>query len=190
MKERGILFRAEMVRAILDGRKTQTRRVISEAYYSGRKDGVLLKPEILMEPPRGLGVGSACTRYGVPGDRLWVRETWRSHLCFNEERVYYRADGEVNSCDRCGETLRKWTPAIHMPRRASRVTLQIENIRVERVSEISVQDAIAEGIDLAGRDTGDVITAYRKLWDTMRAGTEFAWDKNPWVWIIEFRRVS
>jgi hypothetical protein len=88
------------------------------------------------------------------------------------------------------ETLRKWTPAIHMPRRASRVTLQIENIRVERVSEISVQDAIAEGIDLAGRDTGDVITAYRKLWDTMRAGTEFAWDKNPWVWIIEFRRVS
>lgn len=128
MKERPILFSAPMVRAILSGSKTQTRRVVK---------------------PQHLGV--RCP-YGQPGDRLWVV-----------------------------------SPADDYPtRRASRITLEIVSVRVERLQEISQEDAAAEGVE--GVNTGDFVTAYARLWESINGPG--SWDQNPWVWVLQFKQVK
>ena len=203
MKERPIIFSAPMVRAILDGRKTQTRRVV-KLTDSGRvkepgspRNWHLDDPEAVMACP-----------YGVPGDRLWVREAWQAFFADEvpadrprgprhtmgipaqperESFVFYRADGDLSHPEDGSEAL--WRPSIHMPRWASRITLKIVSVRVERVQEISEKDALAEGVD---DGTGPPIKPrdrFSRLWNSINA-KRAPWDSNPWVWVIEFRRVG
>jgi hypothetical protein len=193
MKERPILFSAEMVRAILDGRKTQTRRV-AKLNASGRVKLPGSPSNWHCEDPDAV---LACP-YGQPGDRLWVRETFRVIDGQTQPRIAidYRADPEDKWC-RIGDFLcdgKKWTPSIYMPRLASRILLEITNVRVERVQEISDKDCLAEGIaDLAIPLRPDLTmyrSSYADLWDSINAKRGFGWDANPWVWVIEFRRIE
>lgn len=182
MKERPILFNGEMVRAILAGQKTQTRR-----------------PVWFDDDPSGI-----CP-YGVPGDRLWIKETHARHPQFAE--VAYRADGEEFE-DADGFTWHpKWTPSIHMPRILSRITLEITNIRVERVQNITSNGAIAEGA-YEVRKVGDDIAhatwtmggqdwrydtprqAFAVAWNSLYAARGLGWGVNPLVWVVTFKRVE
>ncbi len=197
VKERPILFSGEMVRAILEGRKTQTRRVVKPqpsemsvwhgAIYEGEID---LKKTPCME--------SRSCPYGIPGNRLWVQETFCT--CTDEQRLdegfvpsiqtCFHADGKA----RCDPDEMTWTPSIHMPRIASRITLEITGVRVERVQDISPHDALSEGIVehpaiVGNKPSGFHIDAFRILWDSLpKPGAK--WDDNPWVWVIEFKRVE
>ncbi|MCA3378056.1 MAG: hypothetical protein INF64_13140 [Roseomonas sp.] len=169
MKERPIPFKAPMVRAILDGRKTQTRRIMKEQPPPDARVTVEHYNRIAfdrhgdMQPGKevfgALWDGGECglpCPYGAPGDHLWVRETWRvhkSHDILNAARVYVAMGGDTAYCIDYLATPRQeifWgraRPWIHMPRWASRITLRIENIRVERLQDISEADAIAEGVE-------------------------------------------
>ncbi|WP_373379858.1 hypothetical protein [Cupriavidus nantongensis] len=190
MKERPILFSGAMVRAILDGRKTQTRRVAKEF------DGLDVD-KVLARFPHQRG----CP-YGEPGDRLWVRETFSRLEAFDffhadvPEDVpgfWYWADGNPTWGD--------WSrpkPSIHMPREACRIQLEVTDVRVERLNDCSEADAIAEGIapELDGwTDYSNPscqmfispVDSYRTLWDSINGAG--AWDANPWVWVVEFRRI-
>lgn len=217
MKERPILFNGPMVRALLDGSKTQTRRVVKgqgpewatftdEEDVSGReffmvcgeKESSGLRPII----------DSVYCPYGQPGDRLWVRETWRGVVEISPpgrpiehgvaryvpdrehcRRVEYAATQERDA--------EPWRPSIHMPRWASRILLEITGVRVERLQDISESDARAEGVTIEGRHKGGYcageflppsIRAYRDLWESINGAD--GWDANPWVWVVEFRRVA
>jgi hypothetical protein len=165
MSEKPILFSGEMVRTILDGNKTQTRRVVKS------------KPRHNQE--------MACP-YGRNGDRLWVRETFGMLDCHHGQTVY-RADGK----DRFTDIL--WRPSIFMPRWASRITLEITCVRVQPLQDISEFDCIAEGVSPCGHDgfcTDQHTCSYKKLWNSINAKRGFAWEKNPWVWVIEFRTIA
>jgi len=177
VKERPILFSTDMVRAILAGRKTQTRRIIkprnNHSIFVGWDDEFVLNDEnkewTLSECP-----------YGYPGDRLWVRETWAKQL---SGKYIYRADHqnwELADYTATGA----WRPSIHMPRAACRILLQITHIRVERLHDISADDARAEGCT----DPGPIaIGEYQTLWEKIN-GPE-SWALNPWVWAITFKPV-
>ena len=213
MKERPILFSAPMVQAILDGRKTQTRRAV-KPQPAGEIRRV--EPDINhwidtkywerqnQKENRGIGTrGFACT-YGQPGDRLWVRETWMDLqgtgieiVTGSRERYAYGADTPRGSY---GDDQRKcyglkWRPSIHMPRAASRITLEITSVRVERLQDISEADAQAEGVtddgslvtDLDGKDRGGTIAAYATLWEVINGVG--SWDDNPWVWVLQFKHL-
>jgi len=184
VKERPILFSAPMVRALLAGTKTQTRRAIkvpSVAPWTQHEDGYW----------SGAGTGLIRCPYGQPGDRLWVRETWCDD--WKESRgIVYRADGDlVAEMFDAGCT---WRPSIHMPRELSRITLEITDVRVERLQEISEADAKAEGVypppagtddDGAHFDAGSYRDGFRSIWESIHGPG--AWDANPWVWVLEFR---
>lgn len=193
MKERPILFSGEMVRAILDGRKTQTRRPVTtglEEFFT-RGIGSGCTETIWKDKKRTLNVGGGGdTRavvihmlcpFGKVGDRLWVRETWQEksvtgwsplHGCeMDEDHLVYRADGGPGP----------WRPSIHMPRWASRITLEITDVRVQRVQEISEGDAREEG-----RQSREELSG---TWDAIYAD-KYSWAANPWVWAITFRRVE
>jgi hypothetical protein len=186
MKERPILFTGPMVRAILEGRKTQTRRVVKpqprEAPILGYP-GLVWKNKhwAINDTPRFVNP------YGQPGDRLWVRETWSRD---DQGKVWYRADGEDGGAAYGGVDLPggatfypgAWKPSIHMPRWASRILLEIVSVRVERVQEISEDGTKPEGFDL--------LSDFINTWNRLNAARGFGWDKNPWVWCIEFKRVE
>lgn len=217
MKERPIIMSAPMVRAILADQKTQTRRVVKpqppeilpayapKVYWPARDrhmtcndlDGAAY---LQFERPgdydgahvmRG-GFGFRCP-YGQPGNRLWVRESFRDARAAMLGRVLYRADGE----NICG-----WKPSIHMPRHLSRITLEVTTVRVERLQSISEADALAEGITpnwepgcsgrlmdaLGGFSFRPAASAYAELWEQINGPG--AWDANPWVWVVEFKRVT
>lgn len=212
VKERGILMSAPMVRAILEGRKTQTRRVIKLS--EGEETGSVDRWRISTYGARSRIIDCP---YGKPRDRLWVRETFVIENSMEYERAepvdrpfrwtapredggalevpHYRAtepephivplDGDLSD-DR---TL--WRPSIFMPRWASRITLEIIGVRVERLQEISEADARAEGIE--GGDEGGVENwarfCYRKLWNSLNEKRGFGWEVNPWVWVVEFRKL-
>ena len=184
MKERPILFSGPMVRAILEGRKTQTRRVLKLQDYDGgdcyeTKDGILR--DIL----------SLCP-YGIPGDRLWVRETWRRHKENLPDGIMYRANNmlsfftgdEPEAAHDCKRT-DFWRPSIFMPRWASRITLEITGVRVERLQEITEEDAISEGVLSSDYDK-TYRYAFSVLWDSIN-GKKYPWSDNPWVWVIDLR---
>jgi hypothetical protein len=215
---RPILFSGPMVKAILDGRKTQTRRVIKPQLEervsdSGEQGLVWLSERSLRAGRRDWvleGMVSACP-YGIPGVRLWVRETWAVRRLPAGLWVEYQADGhnarlpephEHNIRDEGGKVdltryvADRWRPSIHMPRWASRITLEITGVRVERVQDISECDAKAEGAEAASddvlRDTprGNTYRAgFARLWDSINGPRGYGWDVNPWVWVVEFRRV-
>lgn len=187
MKERPILFSGEMVRAILDGRKTQTRRVVKPQpnllrwcpIQSGRYDG--------WDDEHG---NPYPCPYGVPGDQLWVRETCLIHCkprrLEPKGEVVYKADFPDEATAEPG-----WNPSIFMPRWASRIQLEITNIRVERVQNISIPDAVAEGIRvITDPECPEPDERYRVLWDTINAKRGYSWETNPWVWVIEFKRID
>jgi hypothetical protein len=211
IKERPILFSGPMVRAILDGRKTQTRRVITHEargadrvrwidngqVWPGRRGetyvGWVAEVDAL-GGESGLHLPLNCP-YGKPGDRLWVRETFLDGLSdrsdaerASREDVYYRADGEAH--EQFEDHMdAKWKPSIFMPRWASRITLDITNVRVERLQDISEEDALAEGVE-AWSSSGNLATwKYQCLWDEIN-GKKHPWDSGPWVWVIEFKRIS
>ena len=198
--EKPILFTGPMVRAILDGRKTQTRRLVKPQpqYFNGRAGG-----KDCGRPITELGALIPC-RHGEPGDQLWVKETFRPKQQASEPTEWiYRADEPALT-----ENLFPWKPSIFCTRKASRITLEIVAVRVERLQDISASDARAEGmrddmIQLTGegrailarqydvyngdRPTPDeiAIAHYRGIWETINGPG--SWNKNPWVWVIEFK---
>ena len=219
MKERPIPFKAHEVRATLEGRKSQFRRVVKPQPADDR-------PPMIATGDRGWDGNQFTTvrcPYGQPGDRLWGRETWgmsfvdiasgRPHVVGgtwgSSDRpnrgpcVVFRADAPTMPDDSPAETAR-WSPSIHMPRWASRITLEVTGVRVERLQDISEADAIAEGIERLGGPAScspwkdyrsdqrfgfySVPSAsYRSLWESIN-GPE-SWGANPWVWVVEFRRL-
>lgn len=241
MKERPILMSAPMVIACLNDTKKQTRRIVKPAPslplvenphgMTLRMDGVLL--------------GASKCPYGAPGDRLWVRETWQTGIGADGPQITYKAtpdyfqidawDGpdegagpsfnydkcpcatwHTNLSDLMCGVEGNWRPGIHMPRWASRLLLEITDVRVERLQDISVEDAIAEGLKAITKDGGRTIKygipdrdgypgddntgwpweywrispvdAYHRLWEIINGPG--SWDANPWVWVIEFKRIS
>ncbi|MFA1238679.1 hypothetical protein ACCC84_10150 [Serratia odorifera] len=216
MKERPVIFNGEMVRAILDGRKTQTRRIVkSDCMDIGEKDDGSRWP--WREHDEGGDYWYPCP-FGQVGDRLWVRETWQGPLVDEEhledylantdkfqapEFCEYAADGGARPefCDLDDKVHQGWRPSIHMPRWASRITLEITAVRVERLNDISQEDAQAEGMELTGwvpsysnpdnagfDETFTPYDNFAMLWESIY-GVD-SWNANPWVWVIEFRRVG
>lgn len=169
--ERPILFSGEMVRAILAGTKTQTRRE-----FKARNGGVWPR---LNDRPGMQQILRNCP-YGQPGDRLWVREAHFDATRLNEGCVLYRAD---DGASRFG-----WTPSIHMPRWACRIVLEIVSIRIEQLQSISHEDACAEGIESQRGGAAACIQRYQDLWESINGAG--SWDANPWVWVVEFKRAK
>ncbi|WP_334034710.1 hypothetical protein [Burkholderia cepacia] len=221
MKERPILFSGPMVRAILEGRKTQTRRVVKHqppddvasiivSHYHPTivdRHGEQVPGDEIFGAYSDDGDWGCKSPFGEPGDRLWVREAWQhsNHPLGPYDAdclVHYRADYLDDPHGPDGEKspegkYRTWRPSIHMPRAASRITLEITGVRVERLQSISESDARAEGVTIedhhmrgycAGEHLPPSIRAFRDLWDGLDADRGQGWDANPWVWAIEFRR--
>lgn len=237
MKERGMIFNGEMVRAILDGRKTQTRRIMKvqpkpsksrpgDFWFSSKKLESMvhvsdLAPGNSPIADYHLFIQEHCCPFGAVGDRIWVRETARCEWqrgdfkdAAFETGVTYKADGERQSF-RSAEQHKTfprrshaangdlaWHPSIHMPRWASRIMLEITDVRVERLNAISEEDATAEGVPPAGSllpdypgtfltPKGDFATAkvaFQRLWESIYG--EESWKANGWVWVISFKRVE
>lgn len=230
MKERPILFSGEIVRAILSGRKTQTRRVIKpqpidvdlvEILCNGKvhyrrpvNDKMLEEAESLPEySTRSVVAGliEHCP-FGTIGDRLWVRETFWIAYYPNKDDDFpggclYRADKDVEEGIKSVGGV-NWCPSIHMPRWASRIMLEITNVRVERVQDISEEDATKEGFigeacnhtytDPPGCCTDCMNTGFIEppsmgfamTWDSIYKQRGYGWYANPWVWVIEFKVVQ
>lgn len=204
MKERPILFSGPIVRALLDGRKTQTRRVVKGVALDWLQPG-MFTPQCVASPD-----GLLCP-YGFAGDRLWVRETFiafgRWKTLFNAkkgreewhfadmtlecDRIYqYAVDmPEVPLAENRGEALPGWwnRPSIFMPRAASRLTLELIDVRVERLQDIRKVDALAEGCPVQEINP---VGWYAELWDGLNAARGFGWRSNPWVWVVEFKRLT
>ena len=227
MKEHPIIFSAEMIRAILAGRKTMTRRVIkpqpftangcwqwSKKCYEDENNHCLIEEE-----DRFLDFMANHSPYGVPGDRLWVRETWCAHQNYNDIKpsdlpsLKHLQNGITYMTDVYAGEKSTWMGKTRsprfMPRWASRIDLLVKNVRAERLQKISEEDAIAEGIGHgficnAGWPDYEHInkygvceltqdTAYQSfasLWDSINAKRGHGWDANPWVWVIEFDRLT
>ena len=156
-----IIFSTEMVQAILGSRKTQTRRVIKAPVL----DAVREPDTVAVQYRRG----------GI----LWVRETWSKDV--NGDYVYRTNYGSTED-DSFPPSLFKWRPSIHMPKAAARIWLEVTDVRVERVQDITEEDAQAEGVDS--------LADFIELWDKLNAKRGYGWDTNPWVWVIEFRVVE
>ncbi|HBV8971151.1 TPA: hypothetical protein MD887_004801 [Klebsiella oxytoca] len=230
MLERGMIFNAEMVRAILDGRKTQTRRPVRFPVLDKNLGCELAGNELAGELSAGNYLNSA---FGKPDDRIWVRETWGvvSHELDEDGRIrpwtpdrpatainempfgngyysghaIYAADGDFTWGDDDGyEDGRScWKPSIHMPRWASRITLEITNVGVQRLQSISPNDAareglvklpatgrycINQGVQYFGGASQDAREVFSWLWESIYGAD--SWKANPWVWVIEFKRVE
>lgn len=219
MKERPIIFSAPMVRAILSGAKTQTRRVVKR--YSADcigwfDDGDGLWAQRFIDPSSGspyLKSWRDRCPYGQPGGRLWVRETWGAwpHAMggVQRETLRYRADGEYQN----EHGAWRWRSPVSMPRWASRITLEITGVRVEALLDISVADAVAEGVRCGDdrwhrNENGEAVFmdahgwytpegymrhsspkhAFRTAWEEINGNG--SWEKDPWVWVIEFKKLE
>jgi hypothetical protein len=219
VKERPILFSGPMVKAILAGQKTQTRRIVKFNHKPWRDD-VLPTVEYARDgmpiwwdspPPQCIrdsdyyDHGYPCP-YGKPGERLWVRETFNAMIdpgarkqdvrrkVWNREEketeywvVDYKADGgHGRIMDLIGQ--RKWQPSIFMPRWASRITLEVTGVRVERLHDITEADAETEGFHRAGCGGEGNVRTFARTWDQIN-GPE-SWAANPWVWVVSFKRIE
>jgi len=206
MKERPILFKGDMVRAILEGRKTQTRRVVKLPIKCPDTGCELAGCELAGSP---FDVTDRTCPYGQLGDGLWVRETFGVLDADHQTpdcKCYYKADCREGSES---DSLRKeygykYKPSIHMPRWASRITLEIVSVRVERLNEISEADSAAEGITDGGCmncgnsshpvdcGCGFPLPSYKEsfisLWESINGAG--SWQQNPWVWVVEFKKVA
>jgi len=216
--EKPIFFQTEMVQAIMEGRKTKTRRVIKPAkrnHRGGFKQGNGLwidgyGPE---ECPNGhikdYSVSSVWQRkdYYIkdfapykPGDILWVRETWASHCdeCQHNQGTGYK-DATcifVGDCERFTYKASdnvcpggKWRPSIHMPREAARIFLKVKSVRMERLQDIMPDDVLKEGLIDVGTEV-NALDMFAELWDSIYAKSGYDWNVNPWVWVVEFERLT
>ena len=194
-----------MVRAINADRKTQTRRALKDQPKMVTEDRKVAiwdgSPAYLQQQLERIGKGCP---YGQPGDRLWVRETWQHanspHGPYEPGcTCFYRADYWDDPHGMDGEKspegkYRAWIPSIHMPRAASRINLEVVHVRVEKLQDISEADAIAEGAPGGhGSIPGYIYAAtphehYRHIWESINGAG--SWDKNPWVWVVEFKRIE
>lgn len=211
MKQTGLMFKGELVRAILEGRKTQTRRVVKADWIQSERAPLQTNPGRF----HFWCSGEHDCPFGKPGDRIYVRETW---MDLQGTGVEYRSDGQLQRYayaadtppgsydDECRKEYGlKWRPSIHMPKSAARIWLEITGVRVERLQDISETDAIAEGIERVddffgcacwkayGEPDGadvvcpdDPIGSFRSLWES----TGGDWQANPWVWVIDFKRTD
>ncbi len=213
MREHPILSRGDMVKASLEGRKTQTRRVITPIISSeGFKYPITDVPEQSTTSPyysifTGEQHAFKKCPYGVPGDILWVRETWRTakgldkyppRMTGPKSPFQYKSDmasirgSDVTKYSPWG----RWRASIHMPRWASRIDLEIIDIRTEQVQDISDEDIIAEGIlgdsyleelNITGRDPRSARGYFMELWNSINEKRGYGWDKNPLVWVVKFK---
>lgn len=168
-----------MVRSILDGRKTQTRRVVNPQ-PRGFRLGSWIEVGGLWHYPNVCPFVRKRCPYGQPGDRLWVRETFfvaGSH-------VKYKA-----SYDQAKQAKGLWKPSIHMPRRLARILLEMESVRVERLQDIIAADIEREGVLDKPTEINEVLPLWIELWDSINGKRGFGWDVNPWVWVVTFKRV-
>lgn len=229
MNEKPIIFNSEMVCAILDGRKTQTRRIMKpQPDLVGPEDWHWNGWRWQEHPGTTLKGPDEDCPYGQPGDRLWVRETWSDVNLQGAPGIAYRADDDIRdlmaepsfhdedgafnydddrvkpyhfaawSEDLLSGAEGRWRPSIHMPRWASRITLEVTSVRAERLNDISVEDAQSEGCakpdlppelrGVAGDFVADERTTFAILWN--RINGRGAWAENPWVWVVEFKRVD
>ena len=205
MKSKPILFSAPMIRALLDGRKTQTRRIIKPQpefiEASGRWKWKI--PKYAEQNNHGfvytgsrewheyLPDKAGCCPYGKPGDLLWVRETWTmASRATDVVKIYYKAHEKCSHTDfhefvpvgrvsDCQPTWPRFKPSIHMPRWASRLTLELTSVRVERLNEISEVDKLAEG--------GTSDSPFGTIWRAINTKPGIRWEDNPWVWVLEFQ---
>lgn len=216
VRERPILFSGPMVRAILDGRKTQTRRIVKAATPNWKLTGWANHGPMRVgfQYPNGVGGFHKCP-YGGPGDRLWVRESWCiiGDAALDYPSVMYLEPRETRNLRQWESGFRLednrtngliwredvkqafgkgngWRPSIHMPRWASRLTLEITGVRVERVQDISESDAEAEGVDAIPQAPASLShrTSFAGLWD--RINGKGAWQRNDWVWVLTFRQAD
>lgn len=190
MKERPILFSAPMIRAILNGSKTQTRRIMKRPALNYLNNGMSIADFILMCE------GSQVCKFGKVRDHLWVRETWQTHCDLDGISP---SNLPVNSAIQYPATYDGWVskrrPSIHMPRLVSRITLEITGVRVERLQDISEGDALAEGVNEWARGACakdnpygfGPIEYFELLWSQINGRQ--SWYANPFVWVIEFKRI-
>jgi hypothetical protein len=215
MRERPILFSGSMIRALLAGRKTVTRRVVKpQPAYEASRDLWTWQNAKALASWSGSGAPVACALhhgllphcpYGLPGDRLWVRETWApvdfladGYELEDPNCVGYRADLVARRHYASGSCALnafgwnwakvKWHPSIFMPRWASRLTLEILSVRVERLQDISEEDAIAEGVVYRRGVSATHRHEFQRLWEHINGAD--SWQSNPWCWAISFRRVE
>lgn len=212
MSEKPILFNGEMVRAILDGRKTQTRRVMKPqpkkihglyCFFKGKSPYAKFSYQTLANfKKRAI---AECSPYGQKGDQLWVRETWRAYgdrggLLRDQELAHCTGPRDVMfkaTADEAEIALFDFRPSIFMPRWASRIQLSIKDIRVERLQDISEEDAQAEGcsaewgnvsapMEPPEYDGHSARDDFHALWDSINAKRGYEWDSNPFVWVVDF----
>lgn len=219
-KERPILFSGPMVRAILEGRKTQTRRLVAGAHgafwdhgaWRPVCEGGRIVRWATADGDEGPGAPAPACPYGVPGDRLWVREAWAVGRVFDLTRageipatcgdglpVWYAADGIA---EESWANRGRWRPSIHMPRWASRILLEVTDVRVQRLQSISEDDAKAEGVEPLDINPEQPVigvgytfgqrpysASFACLWDEINEDRA-PWSSNPWVWVVSFRPVE
>lgn len=204
MKERPILMSAPNIKPILADLKTHTRRIVKHNltqlgdghFYAFDHRGINYRVNTRATTVRAWANLLQFCPYGQPGDRLWVKETFGITESAPyadgqvDEVAIYRADGWNDDTGHF-----KWKPSIFMPRKFSRILLEITAVRVERLQDISEEDAIAEGVLISDEWTGcaddldgSYVKAYRCLWETINGAG--SWDKNPWVWVISFKKVN
>lgn len=200
--QRPLIFSGEMVRAILDERKTMTRRVIKpqpkHIEWFAHQSGWCARLGKNERLTRGADYTMVTCPYGQPGDQLWVRESltlWPGHAEYTADQSGESWVPESMELYRFLDTYKRATvPPIHMPRWASRLTLEITEVKVERLKEISEEDAIAEGCPMPTQSGGMhpwPRNQFRTLWDTLNGKKPgCSWDSNPWVWCIRFRPLS
>lgn len=199
MKEKPILFSGPMVRAILDGRKTQTRRVgkiqsptyteLGFAVAKHATKGDIIQATYRAYPDGGSARWALCEfPYGYIGHRLWVKETFaKAEDDGGHTWIQYQADNAlvISPRDFPQGKVVGWRPSIHMFRWASRITLEITGVRVERLREISMADVLAEGCILSTSKTEPL--DYQNLWESINGAG--SWKNNPWVWVVEFKKL-
>lgn len=207
LKEHPIIFSSEMIRAILEVSKTQTRRPMkvqpshkfaifadykTDLGFAKSKESFWAGFWLNGTPDAGSPGYFKCP-YGNIGDHLWVRETWAEAFNWthdiDEERPMYRADCVEGKAIAVSGSEVRWKPSIHMPRSGSRITLEITDVRVERLQEISEKDAKAEGTIPRQMDVGSYLPSFEGIWDRIYEKTNFGWTQNPLVWVITFKKL-
>lgn len=182
MNEKPILFSTEMVQAILEGRKTQTRRICKHQHWSHSELTDFNKNQIFQKIDRNV----SC-KFGKPGDLLWVRETFDpTSGCLGS--ILYKANYTSKELSSAVKKLFEWKSSRFMPKAAARIWLQIEEIRVERLQDITYQDILQEGMPKPLGDYSSPVDWFETLWTKINGSG--SWDANPWLWVIKFRVLS
>lgn len=198
MSVKPILFNTEMVRAILDGRKKLTRRIVKIPNYINQQDDglyTLFAEGTCYENQHFEEIVQYLKKPYQPGDILYVRETWGHPISLNSDKQYvFRADKIAENGFKNDSHI--WYPSIHMPKEAARIWLNVTNVMVERLQEITAESALAEGADKYIHQNGKfnenaILTSFIGIWNSTIKKSDldrFGWNANPWVWVIEFER--